>query len=398
MPNNLDRLPVTIVNNDKDSKSLENNIKKKLSFKNIHVSSDLSKAKKQLSERKTYLIINIPKNFKNKPKNLNFYINESNPSSVVSAMKTTASTLGDAIKEKVLFQTNVLKYAKPKLIELEKQLNLQKQNSAKEVAQKKLAISQAPKNQQKLLSSQLNTSIKEQKRIGKQKAVVEKNKIINDAKKKASKESTLMTINIKIQHNVKQGLNYSLSPFFATLALYLSSLLGSLVLYGTFVKFSKQIGKIKSFVYLETTMSIVSVIGALTSTIMVTSCINHINFLNLFINSFLVLFASLNLNSIMVFLMGQLGTSINILLTMIQIVASSGMFPVSTMNGFFKFIHNLSPMYYGVSANFNIINGGNSVNSIWIKMIVLIISIILINVIIVSIKKKQIMLDFNSIS
>lgn len=109
MPNHLDQLPVTVVNQDRQSKKIANQLKKALPFDTVKTTTDLNQAKHQLNTRKTYLIVAIPKQFNkdiraNKQTTLNFYVNESNQTSVVSGMKSVAQTVGTTVNNNVLLQ------------------------------------------------------------------------------------------------------------------------------------------------------------------------------------------------------------------------------------------------------------------------------------------------------
>lgn len=121
------------------------------------------------------------------------------------------------------------------------------------------------------------------------------------------------------------------------------------------------------------------------------------NFGELWLSHLLTIFAAYNFNSIMLLILGQVGTALNIFLTMLQIVAGAGMIPVVTMNAFFKAIHSFTPMYYGITNDFNAMYGGTAPTSLWHNFIALIVGIIVINLIIVTFKKQQTMLRFDKL-
>ncbi|GAY72194.1 hypothetical protein [Lentilactobacillus kosonis] len=91
----------------------------------------------------------------------------------------------------------------------------------------------------------------------------------------------------------------------------------------------------------------------------------------------------------MLMLFGILGTSVNVFITMLQVVASGGMIPVIAMNGFYRAIHSIAPMYYSVTADFNIMYGGSGTTTLWTKLILIIIALIVINLVIVSLKRNK---------
>lgn len=79
-------------------------------------------------------------------------------------------------------------------------------------------------------------------------------------------------------------------------------------------------------------------------------------------------------------------------------MAGAGMVPVITMNSFFNAAHFVSPLYYGVAADFNVMYGGTGTNKIWFNSMVMMFVLIVINLIIVALRKRQPMLQFNQLS
>lgn len=405
MPNNVDKLTVTIVNQDKSSQQLSQQLKKALPYDHVKTTTDLSKAKKQLNRRATYLIINIPKAFSksvsaNKQPNLNFYVNESNQTSVVSAMKSTAASVGSSVNQKLVIKKGTLMIAKPQLEQLSQQLKQEQVAAQAKIAQEKQTIAAASASQQAQLTAKLASQVKASQAAGKTKATAKKNQIISQAKKQATPLANNVKVKIHRQNKVKTGLNYSLSPFIANLSIYLGAMLGTLVLYGTYAKFAKTIGRFKSFANLEMTMLLISVIASALVTWAMTAMmgLGGSHYFNLWITHSLMIFAAYNFNSMLILLMGQMGTAINVFFTMFQVVAGAGMIPVVAMNGLFKSIHGLMPMYYGVAADFNAMYGGTGTAAIWNGLIILIVTTLIINLVIVYVRKHQPMLDFSQLS
>lgn len=133
MPNNMNRLPITIVNRDTNSNKLSNQLNTTLSKNYDHVKQtrDLSKAKRDLNDRKTYLLVVIPENFsanvqQNKHAKLDFYVNESNQTSAVSAMKNTANTIGAIVEKQVIVQKSEVALSKDALTKLQQEITTQK--------------------------------------------------------------------------------------------------------------------------------------------------------------------------------------------------------------------------------------------------------------------------------
>lgn len=405
MPNNVDKLTVTIVNQDKSSQRLSKQLKKTLPYDHVKTATNLSRAKRQLDSRDTYLIINIPKKFAksvsaNKQPNLNFYVNESNQTSVVSAMKSTAASVGNSVNQKLVLQKGTLMIAKSQLKQLSKQLKQEQAAAQAEITKQKQTIAAAPVSQQDQLTAKLESQVKTKQATSKAKATAKKNQIVSQAEKQATPLADNVNIKIHRQNKVKEGLNYSLSPFIANLSIYLGAMIGALILYGTYAKFVKVIGRFKSFANLEIIMLLVSIIASSLVTWAMTSMmgLGGSHYLDLWITHSLMIFAAYNFNSILILLMGQMGTAVNVFFTMLQVVAGAGMVPVVAMNGFFKAIHGLMPMYYGVTADFNAMYGGTGTTAIWNAFIILTICTLIINLVIVYVRKHQPMLDFSKLS
>lgn len=252
VPNNVDELPVTMVNQDQKSNQLSKQIKKALPYKHIKSTTSLSSAKKALDARDTFLVINIPQNFAtdisaNKQPNLNFYINESNQTSVVSAMKSTATTIGNTVQQQIGVQKGTLLIAKPQLESLQQQLKQDQTTAKAKIGQQQQVISAAPAEQQAALTQKLEEQTKQAQVKAQQTATDKKDKIINEAQSQARPLINNININIERQNKVDTGLNNSLAPFFASLSIYLGSLIGALILYNTYAKFAPQIGRFKAF-------------------------------------------------------------------------------------------------------------------------------------------------------
>lgn len=405
MPNHLDQLPVTVVNQDQQSKKIANQLKKALPFDTVKTTTDLNQAKHQLNTRKTYLIVAIPKHFNkdiraNKQTTLNFYVNESNQTSVVSGMKSVAQTVGTTVNNNVALQKGTLMIAEPALTKLQTTVKKEQTAAKSTVATQKAKIAAAPASSQKALMAQLQKQVASSTKTATSKAEAQKQTILNSAKKQAKPLASSVKTSIHRENKVKTGLNYSLAPFITNLALYISALFGTIMLYGTYAKFAKQIGRFKSFVNLEITMALIAIVGTafVSWAIIAMMGLAGSTFTNLWITSALLLFSAYNFNAILVLLIGQIGTALNTFLTMLQVVASAGMVPVLAMNGFFKGIHGLMPMYYAVQADFNIMYGGTGTTSIWLGLLTLTGVTILINLVIVALRKHQPMLQFDRLS
>ncbi|MBB1062540.1 YhgE/Pip domain-containing protein [Limosilactobacillus fastidiosus] len=358
LPSHVTDLPITLVNQDKNSSQLNSQLKQSLSsFKTVHETDNLGEAVSDLKSRKTYLVIDIPENFNKNVKNnenakLNFYVNEANQSSVVSGMKNVATKIGNAVNNKVQLE-------KGKAVLT--QTMMQQIKSAPAIVQ----AQQAPVAQTK----------------------------VNDL---YGKIGNSVSTDIHRVNKVETGFNNSMAPFFISLAAYLGAMIGTVILYGTYAKFAKKVGRFKSFAMLEGVFVGLAVIGgAIVATILICMTKNGAsNWLSIWLAHALEIMGTYNLNLIFLLLLGQAGTTLNIFLTMFQVIAGAGMIPVQIMGSFFKAIHGLAPMYYSIMANFDLLYANGASNNLIWSALLLIVGYIIVNLIIVTFRKKQPMLNF----
>lgn len=380
LPTHIKDLPITIVSPNKENQPLEKQIKTSLkSFKHVNETNNINAAKKDLQDRQTFMVVEIPHNFtkkvtENKQANLNFYINDANQSLIVSGLKNIANNIGSAVNNGITLQ-------KSKAIMTRAITEQLSQNNQAELAQAQ--ITSLPAAQQKLATQQLEQQV-----------------VVGDKVNAAfSGVDNSVKTNIKEVNKVTTGINNSMAPFFISLSSYLAALIGALLLYGTYAKFSALYGRFKSFATMQTVMLLLSILGGVvvTLTVIPLTNANWGNFIPVWIAHSLEIWGAYNLNAIFILLLGQMGASINILFTMLQVVAGAGMVPVQIMTPFFKGIHSLSPMYYSIMSDYDLLYGSNSY-SLWLGALSLVIGYLVINTVIVYFKKKQPMLDFRKLA
>ncbi|MCW4388700.1 YhgE/Pip domain-containing protein [Limosilactobacillus oris] len=380
LPTHIKDLPITIVSTDRENQPLKKQIKTSLkSFKHVNETNNINAAKKDLQDRQTFMVVEIPHNFtkkvtENKQANLSFYINDANQSLVVSGLKNIANNIGSAVNNGITLQ-------KSKAIMTRAITEQLSQNNQAELAQAQ--ITSLPAAQQKLATQQLEQQV-----------------VVGDKVNAAfSGVDNSVKTNIKEVNKVTTGINNSMAPFFISLSSYLAALIGALLLYGTYAKFSALYGRFKSFATMQTVMLLLSILGGVvvTLTVIPLTNANWGNFIPVWIAHSLEIWGAYNLNAIFILLLGQMGASINILFTMLQVVAGAGMVPVQIMTPFFKGIHSLSPMYYSIMSDYDLLYGSNSY-SLWLGALSLVIGYLVINTVIVYFKKKQPMLDFRKLA
>lgn len=223
-------------------------------------------------------------------------------------MKSTAASVGNSVNQKLVLQKGTLMIAKSQLKQLSKQLKQEQAAAQAEITKQKQTIAAAPVSQQDQLTAKLESQVKTKQATSKAKATAKKNQIVSQAEKQATPLADNVNIKIHRQNKVKEGLNYSLSPFIANLSIYLGAMIGALILYGTYAKFVKVIGRFKSFANLEIIMLLVSIIASSLVTWAMTSMmgLGGSHYLDLWITHSLMIFAAYNFNSILILLMGQM--------------------------------------------------------------------------------------------
>ena len=387
LPTHIKDLPITIVSTNNQNDELQKQIKTSLkSFKHVNETSNITSAKKNLRNRETFMIVEIPHNFTekvtaNKQANLNFYINDANQSLVVSGLKNIANNIGTAVNTGIMLQ-------KSKTIMSKAMTQQLMQNNQADLAQAQAQIASLPASQQRAAAQQLEQEQAKQQAVVNDKVNTDFDGVDNSVK-----------TNIKEVNKISIGINNSMAPFFISLASYLAALIGTLLLYGTYVKFTATNGRFKSFAAMETAMLTLSIFGGIivTVTVIPLTSAKWDNFLAVFVAHSLEFWGAYNLNAVFILLLGQIGAAINILLTMLQVVAGAGMVPVQIMTPFFKGIHALSPMYYSFMSDYDLLYG-NGAYSLWLGALSIIIGYLVLNSIIVYFKKKQPMLAFSKLA
>lgn len=367
IPQHIDRLPITLVNQDKQSSQLNNQLKESInSFKTVHETNNLNQAVKDLKARRTYMVIDIPSNFsqrvtENQHTQLNFYINEANQMIVVSGLKSIANNIGQTVNHRVSVQKGkaILTQA------MVKQLAQQNQT---------VATSQQAQLMQRQVTSQVNQTY--------------------------TGVANSVSTNIHRVNKVDTGLNNAMAPFFISLAAYLSTMVGTLLMYGTYAKFAKSVGRFKSFAMTEGTFALLSIIGGflVASTLVLLMGRASDNFMSIMLVHTAEIFGAYNLNAVLILLLGQMGIAVNILITMLQIVASAGMVPVQLMGGFFKAIHGLSPMYYSIMSDYDLLYSSVSFPHLLGTAVLLAAGYVAVNLMIVTFRKKQPMVNFANLA
>lgn len=366
LPSHITDLPITLVNQDEHGDKLNTQLKKSLKpFKTVHETNNLDQAVSNLKNRQTYLVVNIPANFskkvqENRPAHLNFYVNEANQTMVVSSMENVATKIESAINNHVIISKGRAIMTTILMQQLRQQMSgLPVTN---QIQQPRIVTRQVNKVYQGVDNS--------------------------------------VTSNLHRVNLVKTGLNNTMAPFFISLATYLGALIGAIVLYGTYAKFAKIVGRFRSFVMLEIVLIGLSIIGGaiVAGTVMMMTGAGNGHFAGIWLTHILEIMGAYNLNLVFILLLGQIGAALNILLTMIQVVAGAGMVPVQLMGSFFKVTHTFSPMYYSIMSDYDLLYSQVSLTDLVSGAVVLALAYLLLNLIIVALRRRQPILHFEELA
>ncbi|GAJ25395.1 hypothetical protein JCM15457_259 [Liquorilactobacillus sucicola DSM 21376 = JCM 15457] len=141
----------------------------------------------------------------------------------------------------------------------------------------------------------------------------------------------------------------------------------------TYNEFIRTIGKWKSYALSEVSIILLAVIAPP----IVLSLAKHLNgfdtqaFLHLWVVHGVELFTALNVNFIFTLILGQLGILINMPFMLIQVVSGAGLIPQIILPNFFKIMSKVSPCFYTIQADFNLLYGGPSNNRLILSLILL---------------------------
>lgn len=370
LPSHMTDLPITLVNQDKQGDKLNSQLKTSLSsFKTVHETKHLKPALKKLKSRKSFLVVDIPKGFTKRVQNnqqahLNFYVNEANQTLVVSGMKNVANRIGSAVNNKVAVEKGKAILTKAMVQQLQQQVP----------AAAAASNPQTVKQQEQAINAQVNSAY----------------------------QNVGNSVHTKIHrvNKVKTGVNHAMAPFFISLAAYLGALIGAVLLYGTYAKFARMGNRVKSFGMIELFMTLLAIIGGIIVawTLVAATGDGATNFAGIWLIHSLEIFAAYNLNFICILLIGQMGAGINIIFTMLQVVAGAGMVPVQLMDSFFKAIHYLSPMYYSIMSDYDFLYNRGSFSSLWQGVTWLALGYLVLNLVIVALRKKQPIMKFEDLA
>ncbi|MBE7680712.1 ABC transporter permease [Paenibacillus sp. P13VS] len=305
IPKNVTNLTVAIVNEDQQSGTeFVQKLQEQLPF-NIVTDESLEQAKTGLEDRDIHMVIRIPGDFTEKlseqsgKAQLEYLINESNPTTITSSMKSVAAEITAQISAQVQAQS------------FEAVLNGM----------------QVPADQSK--------------------------QIVESTTGKVSS-------NIVMSNPQPAGMQNQMAPMFITMALYVGAMIYAMQSVGGMQQLRAQMGKWKAFFALRGANLLISLIAPLVGVgiyFMVQGYGVEV-FLKMWLVHSLQLFVSIEFTSIFIMLLGQGGMLINMIFVLSQSIANGTSMSLEMMPGYFKFVSQITPMFYSTHLDYNILFGG----------------------------------------
>ncbi|PIH56981.1 YhgE/Pip domain-containing protein [Paenibacillus sp. LK1] len=305
IPKNVTNLTVAIVNEDQQSGTgFVQKLQEQLPFK-VVTNESLEQAKTGLEDRDIHMIIRIPGDFTEKlseqdgKAQLQYLINESNPTTITSSMKNVAA-------------------------EITAQMGAQVQAQSFEGV---LSSMQVPAEQSK--------------------------QIVESTMGKVSSD-------IVLSNPQPAGMQNQMAPMFITMALYVGAMIYAMQSIGGMKQLQGQMGKWRAFFAMRGTNLLVSILAPLVGIgiyFMVQGYGVEV-FLKMWMVHSLQLFVSIEFTSIFIMLLGQGGMLINMIFVLSQSIANGTSMSPEMMPGYFKFVSHITPMFYSTHLDYNILFGG----------------------------------------
>lgn len=305
IPKNLDHLKVAIVNEDQQSGTqFVEQMKEKLPFQ-VVTDESLAQAQKELDDREIHFIMHIPQDFTQKlaaqgeQAKLDFFINESNPATINSSMQNVANQI----------------------------------------------------------SSQINTQIQTQSFEG----ILQNLKVPADqSKQMVEGVMTKVAPNIVMTNPQPAGMHNQMAPMFLTMASYVGAMIYSMISVGALSQLKRKMGKWKAFLSLQGVNVLLSIIAPLVGLGIYFAVHGYgaETFMKMWMVHALEMFVAIEFTSIFCMLLGQAGMILNLPVLLSQTIANGSVLPQEMMPGYFKAVSYISPMFYTVHLDYNMLFGG----------------------------------------
>lgn len=306
LPDGVNQLVISVVNQDgTKGAAIEKELVPTLSksFNEVITDRGLDESKEELDRRQIQMIVVIPENFVDDLASGNskfdFYIDESNTTTVINTMEAVAKSITDNFNQAI---------NQGKLTNILNSLNVNV-------------------TQQEKIAQQLNNS------------VVQNNVYSNKA---------------------PGSMDYVMTPSFLSIATYASSMVVAIVMMNIFLAFIPIIGKWKAFRYVEMTGCVIAILAPLFGVIMarILISISIQKLAIIYLQQIFMQITAFQFTLIFSVLFGQNGIFINIPLMLAQTIAGGGTMPLQIMPDLFKVVSYFTPMYPNTQIDFGLLFGG----------------------------------------
>lgn len=336
VPKNLNELSVAVVNEDQQAgKALMKQMEEKLPF-HLVTNLSLAQAKQELEERTTHLIVHIPKDFTEKLSKpgeqvkLDFLMNQSNPSLITSTMQNVANQIKDN------FRTQL-------------------QNQSWNTVLQGMKVPEAQAEQ--MVSGVMNK----------------------------------LEANFIMSNPQPAGMHNQMAPMFLTMSAYVGAMIYSMMSIGALKQVQPSLGKWKAFWSLQGVNVMISLIAPLVGVSLYFAIHGYgvETYLKMWMVHSLEMLVSIEFTSVFCLLAGQAGMLLNLPILLTQTIANGSVIPQEMMAGWFKLISYISPMFYTVHLDYNLLFGGGKTSSYLLSLALVGLGALLINAVIHAFKASK---------
>ncbi|WP_044482097.1 YhgE/Pip domain-containing protein [Paenibacillus antibioticophila] len=305
IPKNVDRLTMAIVNEDQQSGAqFVEQLKTQLPLR-VVTNEPLEQAQKKLDNRDIQFIMHIPEDFsknlaaQGEQVRLDFFINESNPAAINSTMQSIATKVSS-------------------------QISAQIQKGSIETLLQGMNV---PEDQSKQVAESLVSKV---------------------------------MANIVSTNTPPAGMHNQMAPMFLTIASYVGAMIYSMISSVALNQLKAKVGKWNAFLSLQGVHMVLSLIAPLVGLSIYFGFHGYgaETFLKMWMVHSLGMLVAIEFTSVCGLLFGQAGMVLNLPLMLLQTIACGAVMPQDMMPGFFKAFSYISPMFYAVQLDYNMLFGG----------------------------------------
>lgn len=309
IPNNIDKLPVAIVNEDAGEYggTIAEQLQENLPFEEISTNLTNAEALAQLEDNDLALVIHIPETFSQDlqsgdvSSSIDFTTNAAGATVVSSSMTSIVSEINNQLSTQFSTQT----------------------------AQNILMTLNVPEDQAAAMAEKIETTY-----VG-----------------------NSVTIN-----EIPAGMHNNMLPMFLTMAGYVGAMIGAMQLVGSYKANRGTTSKWRLFLYVQITALLIATVSSVAA-LGISYAVNNYGadtFFTLWGHQILNYMVCFNFTAILIFLVGEGGMILNMPILLLQTIANGATIPRDMMYLPYEWMSYISPMYYAVQANFELLFTDNS--------------------------------------